>query len=99
MRSVQMRLNRSWAWGAMLGAGLAWGGIAAAAAPPMESSAETPALPAQLQDFDAYVEGVRKQFDVPGIAVAIVKDGRVVLERGFGARELEKGSRGRPHRR
>ena len=47
-------------------------------------------LPAQLQDFDAYVEGVRRQFDVPGIAVAIVKDGRIVLERGFGMRELGK---------
>lgn len=47
-------------------------------------------LPAQLQDFDAYVESVRKQFDVPGIAVAIVKDGDVVLERGYGVRELGK---------
>jgi CubicO group peptidase (beta-lactamase class C family) len=47
-------------------------------------------LPAQLQDFDAFVEGVRRQFDVPGIAVAIVKDGKVVLERGYGVRELGK---------
>ncbi|NUO77526.1 MAG: serine hydrolase [Lysobacter sp.] len=47
-----------------------------------------PELPAQLQDFDAYVEGVRKRFDVPGIAVAIVKDGRIVLERGYGVRRL-----------
>lgn len=47
----------------------------------------TEGLPAQLQDFDAYVEGVRKQFDVPGIAVAIVKDGHVVLESGYGVRE------------
>ncbi|UHQ25181.1 serine hydrolase [Lysobacter sp. 5GHs7-4] len=47
-----------------------------------------PELPAQLQDFDAYVEGVRKRFDVPGIAVAIVKDGRIVLERGYGVRQL-----------
>jgi len=46
--------------------------------------------PAQLEDFDAYVESVRKQFDVPGIAVAIVKDGDVVLERGYGVRELGK---------
>ncbi len=48
------------------------------------------ALPAQLQDFDAFVESVRKQFDVPGIAVAIVKDGEIVLERGYGVRELGK---------
>ncbi|MGH8076878.1 MAG: serine hydrolase [Lysobacter sp.] len=57
------------------------------AAPAVPPHAE---LPAQLQDFDAYVEGVRKQFDVPGIAVAIVKDGKVVLERGYGVRELGK---------
>ncbi|MEO6364745.1 MAG: serine hydrolase [Luteimonas sp.] len=46
--------------------------------------------PVQLGDFDAYVESVRKQFEVPGIAVAIVKDGEVVLERGYGVRELGK---------
>ena len=49
-----------------------------------------PLLPAQLRDFDAYVESARKAFDVPGIAVAIVKDGNVVLARGFGQRELGK---------
>jgi CubicO group peptidase (beta-lactamase class C family) len=46
------------------------------------------ALPAGLQDFDAYVERVRKEFDVPGLAVAIVKDGEVVLAQGYGVREL-----------
>lgn len=44
----------------------------------------------QLAAFDARVEAVRKQFDVPGIAVAIVKDGQVVLERGYGLREIGK---------
>lgn len=43
-----------------------------------------------LTDFDARVEAVRQQFDVPGIAVAIVKDGRVVLQRGYGLREIGK---------
>nr|WP_242108602.1 serine hydrolase [Luteimonas aquatica] len=41
-----------------------------------------------MQDFDAYVEAVRKQFDVPGIAVAVVQDGRIVLEKGYGLRKL-----------
>ena len=59
--------------------------------PGITHAQESPqSLPAQLQDFDAYVEDVRKQFDVPGIAVAIIKDGRVVLERGYGVRELGK---------
>ncbi|MDG2527000.1 serine hydrolase [Stenotrophomonas sp. HITSZ_GD] len=54
------------------------------------SQARAQALPAQLQDFDARVERVRAQFDVPGIAVAIVKDGQVVLARGYGVREQGK---------
>ncbi|HWA28785.1 MAG TPA: serine hydrolase [Lacunisphaera sp.] len=45
-------------------------------------------LPAGLDDFDAYVERVRREFDVPGIAVAVVKDGEVVLAKGYGVREL-----------
>ena len=36
-----------------------------------------PRLPAQLQDFGSYVDSARKTFEVPGIAVAIVKDGKV----------------------
>ncbi|MGO1073255.1 serine hydrolase [Lysobacter sp. CA199] len=61
-----------------------------ATAPDAPTSAAQASLPEQLRDFDAYVEAVRKQFEVPGIAVAIVKDGRIVLERGYGVRELGK---------
>ena len=43
---------------------------------------------ARMARFDAFVESVQKQFDVPGVAVAIVKDGQVVLERGYGVRKL-----------
>ncbi len=38
------------------------------------------------QDFDSLVERARKEFDVPGVAVAVVKDGKVVLEKGYGVR-------------
>ncbi|MBA8682336.1 serine hydrolase [Stenotrophomonas tumulicola] len=64
---------KNWIGGAML---LASATMASAASPP------------PLQDMDATVERVRERFDVPGIAVAIVKDGEVVLERGWGVREL-----------
>lgn len=59
------------------------------AAPVSSSSVATPAAtrPAQLADFDAYVDNVRKTFDVPGIGVAIIKDGQVVLEQGSGVRK------------
>jgi CubicO group peptidase (beta-lactamase class C family) len=47
-------------------------------------------LPSMLQDFDGYVESARSTFNVPGIAVAIVKDGKVVFEQGYGLREVGK---------
>ncbi len=60
-------------------------------APPVSTGDRVqPMLPPQLQDFGAYVESARKTFDVPGIAVAIVKDGKVVMEQGFGLREIGK---------
>ena len=39
-------------------------------------------------DLDAYVARVLKTFEVPGLSVAIVKDGKVVLSRGYGVRKL-----------
>jgi CubicO group peptidase (beta-lactamase class C family) len=39
-------------------------------------------------DLDAYVARDMRAFDVPGIAVAIVKDGKVVLAKGYGVRKL-----------
>jgi CubicO group peptidase (beta-lactamase class C family) len=70
----------------------AWAQMPAASTSPPAPAAR-PAqtvLPAQLQDFPTYVDSARKTFDVPGIAVAIVKDGKVVLEQGFGLREVGK---------
>ena len=52
--------------------------------------AKETAPPPALQDLDAYVESVREAFDVPGIAVAVVKDGEVVLAKGWGEREMGK---------
>ncbi len=44
----------------------------------------------RLAALDARIEAVRQQFDVPGIAIAIVLDGEVVIERGYGLREIGK---------
>jgi CubicO group peptidase (beta-lactamase class C family) len=38
-------------------------------------------------DLDAYAARVLKEFEVPGLAVAIVKDGKVVLAKGYGVRK------------
>ena len=38
--------------------------------------------------IDAYVRHVMQDFQVPGLALAIVKDGRVVLAEGYGIRAL-----------
>jgi CubicO group peptidase (beta-lactamase class C family) len=39
-------------------------------------------------DLDAYVARAMKTFDVPGIAVAIVKDGKVAFAKGYGVRKM-----------
>jgi CubicO group peptidase (beta-lactamase class C family) len=41
-----------------------------------------------LVDLDDYVRRVMRDWEAPGIAVAVVKDDRVVLARGWGVREL-----------
>lgn len=45
---------------------------------------------ARLQQVSDFVESMRKEFDVPGVAIGIVQDGKVVLSKGFGVRELGK---------
>ena len=39
-------------------------------------------------DLDAHTARVLKEFEVPGLAIAIVKDGKVVLTKGYGVRKL-----------
>ncbi|MGD8867632.1 MAG: serine hydrolase [Gemmatimonadales bacterium] len=40
------------------------------------------------KDLDDYVHRVMERFEVPGLSVAIVKDDRVVLAKGYGVRKL-----------
>lgn len=53
------------------------------AATPAANSAPAPAF-----DLDADVASALKAFDVPGVAIAIVKDGKVLVAKGFGVRKL-----------
>ncbi len=66
---------------------------AAAAALPALAAADSAApaaaaAPAPAFDLDADVARVRREFDVPGLAIAVVKDGKVLVARGFGVRAL-----------
>jgi CubicO group peptidase (beta-lactamase class C family) len=43
-----------------------------------------------LSQLDRYFETARKEWKIPGMAVAIVKDGKVVLAKGYGVKEFSK---------
>jgi CubicO group peptidase (beta-lactamase class C family) len=44
----------------------------------------------QLAEIDKYAEKVRQDWNVPGFAIAIVKDDKVLFAKGYGIRELGK---------
>ena len=44
--------------------------------------------PPDATALEALIENARQQWQVPGLSVAIVKDGRVLVSKGFGLREL-----------
>jgi CubicO group peptidase (beta-lactamase class C family) len=43
---------------------------------------------APLDGFDTFLEGARKDWSVPGVAVAVVKDDKVVFLKGYGVRRV-----------
>ncbi len=45
---------------------------------------------ADLNKLDAYFAKARADWEVPGMAIAIVKDDKIVLAKGYGVRELGK---------
>lgn len=47
-----------------------------------------PALAAPPAGFEARAESLRQKIGVPGLAIAIVEDGKTTLARGFGVRQL-----------
>lgn len=50
--------------------------------------AQTPSF--ITDSLDSYIERGMKQWQIPGLAIAIVKDGKVVLSKGYGVREFGK---------
>ena len=45
---------------------------------------------ARLQKLEAFIEESRRTMQIPGLAVAIVQNGKVVFEKGFGVKALGK---------
>ncbi|HKQ36909.1 MAG TPA: serine hydrolase [Verrucomicrobiae bacterium] len=45
---------------------------------------------AALQDFDGFVEGVIKDWNVPGLAVGVVQSNQTIYAKGFGYRDLQR---------
>src|SRR5262245_15391600 len=39
--------------------------------------------------LDAYIERGMKDWSIPGLAIAVVKDGKVVVMKGYGVRDLQ----------
>ncbi len=60
------------------------------------SSRTKPAVP-ELEGFDAFVRKLMREWKVNGMAIAIVKDGEVILSEGYGSRDVEQGLEVTPH--
>lgn len=59
--------------------------------PPIASWASSPpALPISPSTIDATVARSMKAFQVPGMAVGIIKDGKLIYAKGYGVREVGK---------
>ena len=54
------------------------------------SAAGTVAQGDQLQVFGAYLDALRVQARIPGLSAAILRDGEIVWERGFGYSNVER---------
>ncbi|MEK6570868.1 MAG: serine hydrolase domain-containing protein, partial [Bacteroidota bacterium] len=44
--------------------------------------------PWSQSELDDYIATVMKEFEVPGLCVAVVKDGQVIVAKGYGVRKL-----------
>ncbi len=54
------------------------------------TTAAAPAAKPSLDGLDEFVTQVMKDWKVPGLAIAVVQDGKVTLLKGYGYRDMEK---------
>src|SRR5881397_3499748 len=56
--------------------------------PTLAAPSKAPKREVFPHELDAYVATVLRDWDLPGAAVAVVKDGQVIVAKGYGVREL-----------
>lgn len=59
-----------------------------AAAPAVAQKKNDAALAKKVAAFDAYIQKTQRDWNIPGLSVAVVKDGKVLLAKGYGVRTL-----------
>ncbi|MEJ1240798.1 serine hydrolase [Chryseolinea sp. T2] len=52
------------------------------------AAAQKPVSQKTINEFDSYVSKAMKEWDVPGLSIVVVKDGKILLKKGYGVREL-----------
>lgn len=52
--------------------------------------APPPTSSSNLDGLDQFITSVMSEWKVPGLAIAVVKDGQVILSQGYGYRDVEK---------
>jgi CubicO group peptidase (beta-lactamase class C family) len=64
--------------------------VAAAFLSAASASAQTTSQDSKAAELDSYVAQAVKDWHATGLAIAVVKDGRLVFEKGYGVREVNK---------
>ncbi len=59
--------------------------------------AQTPSGLSSLNGFDEFTTRILTEWKVPGLAISVIKDGKVVLLRGFGFKDIKNGLKVTPH--
>lgn len=59
----------------------------------LSASALVDAQQGILDQLDTYIENARQEWEIPGLAIAIVKDDSIIFAKGYGLREIGKEAR------
>lgn len=75
----------------LIAAGLLVIGLSFHAAPSVGCVVQPPPVGvAMVNDLDAYIVRVMEEWKVPGLAIAVVHDGEVILSKGYGYRDVDE---------